>query len=64
MVDLPPNTTGRIELDTGALGVDPGSLRIETEPVSSKLTITYDGAVVMVVGVQPGPTTARSWSAS
>ena len=39
VVDLPPNTTGRIELDTGALGVAPGSLRIETGRVSSKPAI-------------------------
>jgi alpha-L-rhamnosidase len=57
VVDLPPNTTGRIELDTGALGVDPDSLRVKTGPVPSKTAITYDGAVVTIVGVQPGPIT-------
>ena len=57
VVDLPPNTTGRIELDTGALAVDPGSLRVQAASVRSEPTIAYDGAVVTVSGVQPGRTT-------
>ncbi|HEX6519629.1 MAG TPA: family 78 glycoside hydrolase catalytic domain [Streptosporangiaceae bacterium] len=57
VIDLPPNTTGRIELDTGALGVDPGSLRIQAGPARSKPAITHDGAVVTVSRVRPGPTT-------
>jgi alpha-L-rhamnosidase len=53
-VDLPPNTTGRIEVDTSALGVSAGSLRV-TAPGGAPATET-SGGLFAVAGAQPGTT--------
>ena len=55
MVDLPPNTSGRIELDTSALGVDAGSLGVIS--ATGRPVITRDDGLVTVTEVQPGSTT-------
>jgi alpha-L-rhamnosidase len=54
-VHLPPNTTAQIELDTGALGVPAGSLRVDSP--GGKPVISQAGGVAVLTGVQPGRTT-------
>jgi alpha-L-rhamnosidase len=56
VVGLPPNTTARIVLDTAALGIDAGSLRIAS-PGRRGAASTIGGGLVAVNDVQPGTTT-------
>jgi alpha-L-rhamnosidase len=53
-VSLPPNTSGRIELDSGALGVPASRLRVITsgaEPLTSA-----SGDLLVIENVEPGTT--------
>lgn len=56
VVTLPPNTTGRIEIDTAAFGVAAGSLRV-TSDAQPKPAVSTDGATATVTGALPGATT-------
>jgi alpha-L-rhamnosidase len=55
-VSLPPNTTADIVLDTAALGVRAGSLRIAS-PGHRGAVVTAGPGLVTVSGVRPGATT-------
>jgi alpha-L-rhamnosidase len=55
-LDLPPNTTTRIEIDSAAFGVGADSLRVTT-PGQPRPAITIEGQVLVVAGAHPGSTT-------
>jgi alpha-L-rhamnosidase len=55
-VVLPPNTTAEIVLDTTALGVDAGSLRVAS-PGTRGPAVSAAGGLVTLNGVHPGTTT-------
>lgn len=56
-VDLPPNTTTRLEIDGAALGVDPRALRVRAAPGSPHVAVT--GSVLVLDGLGSGVTTVE-----